>query len=137
LYQHGYVFKKSLVLEDFYNNDRKRYYESLQTGKNYEDRIDADLTNWLKYFMEGFLFEAQRVKDLVLSFSNKSKASVILGKDELKIVDFTVNMGKVTSDEVVKILEIPKRTAQDKLKKLVEIKVLKKMGSGSNTYYIV
>lgn len=137
LYQHGYIFKKSLVLEDFYNNDRKRYYESLQTGKDYDDRIDADLTGWLEYFTEGFLFEAQRVKDLILSFSNKSKASVVLSKDELKIVDFTVNMGKITSDEVVKILDIPKRTAQDKLKKLVEISVLKKKGSGSNTFYTI
>lgn len=137
LYQHGYVFKKSLVLEDFYNNDRKRYYENLQTGVNYKNREDADLTGWLEYFTEGFLFEAYRVKDLILSFSNDSKASVVLNKNELKIVDFTVNMGKITSDEVVKILDIPKRTAQDKLKKLVEIKILKKMGSGSNTYYIV
>lgn len=137
LYQHGYLFKKSLVLEDFYNNDRKRYYENLQTGENYDARVGADLTGWIEYFTEGFMFEARRVKDLILSFSNKSKASVVLGKDELKIVDFTVNIGKITSDEVVKILDIPKRTAQDKLKKLVENNVLKKKGSGSNTYYTV
>lgn len=137
LYQNLYVFKKSLVLEDFYNNDRKRYYENLQTGKDYKTRENADLTDWLEYFTEGFLFEAQRVKDLILSFSNKSKASVVLNKEELKIVDFAVNMGKITSDEAVKILDIPKRTAQDKLRKLVEIKILKKRGSGSNTYYTV
>lgn len=137
LYQKGYVFKKSLVLEDFYNNDRQRYYENLQTGISYKSRINIDLTGWLEYFIDGFLFEAYRVKDLVLSFSNNSTSSVVLNKDELKIVDFTINMGKITSDEVVKILNIPKRTAQDKLKKLVEIKILKKVGLGSNTYYIV
>lgn len=137
LYQNGFVFKKSLVLEDFYNNDKKRYYENLQTGEDFKTRENVDLTRWIEYFTEGFLFEAQRVKDLILSFSNKSKASIVLNKDELKIVDFTVNMKKITSDEVVKILGVPKRTAQDKLKKLVEIKILKKRGSGSNTYYTV
>ena len=136
LYQAGYVFKKSLVLEDFYNNDRKRYYENLQTGKTFESRGNADLTSWLEYFTEGFLFEVQRVKDLILSSSNKSNKQIVLNKDELKIVDFTVSIGKITSDDVIDILDIPKRTAQDKLKKLVNLKVLKKVGLGPNTYYI-
>lgn len=135
LYQNGYVFKKSMILDNFYNNDRKKYYQSLQTGEDFKSRENADLTNWLEYFTEGFLFEAQKVKDLILSFSKKSKASAVLNKDELKIVDFAVNLGKITSDEAMNILSVPKRTAQDKLKKLVSLKVLKKKGSGSNTYY--
>lgn len=135
LYQKGYVFKKSMILDNFYNNDRKRYYKNLQTGEDFRLRENADLTNWLEYFTEGFLFEAQKVKDLILSFSKKSKASAVLNKDELKIVDFAVNLGKITSDEVVDILSVPKRTAQDKLRKLVNLKVLKKKGSASNTYY--
>jgi Fic family protein len=135
LYQKGYIFKKSMILDNFYNDDRKRYYQNLQTGKDFKSRENADLTNWIEYFTGGFLFEAQRVKDLILSFSKKSRASAVLNNDELKIVDFAVNMGKITSDEVVNILSVPKRTAQDKLKKLVDMKVLKKKGSGSNTFY--
>lgn len=137
LYQAGYVFKKSLVLEDFYNNNRKRYYESLQTGKSFEARENSDLTGWLEYFTEGFLFEVQRVKDSILSSPNKSKKHIVLNKDELKIVDFTVSLGRITSDDVVDILDIPKRTAQDKLKKLVGLKVIKKTGLGPNTYYTI
>ncbi|MDP3994970.1 MAG: Fic family protein [bacterium] len=135
LYQSGYTFKKSLVLEDYYNNDRKRYYESLQTGKDFEERKNADLTSWLEYFTQGFLFETQRLKDQILSFSNLSKGDVVLNVDELKIVDFAVNLGKVTSGDVADMLDIPKRTAQDKLKKLVNSGVLKKIGLGPNTYY--
>lgn len=135
LYQKSYLFKKSLVLEDFYNDDRKRYYESLQTGKDFDSRKDANLTTWIEYFIEGFLFEVQRVKDLVLSSPKRFKSQIILNKDELKIVDFVVSLGRITSDEVVKIISVPKRTAQDKLKKLVDMKVLKKKGSGINTYY--
>ena len=135
LYQSGFTFKKSLVLEDFYNNDRKKYYESLQTGKDFEERKNADLTSWLEYFTQGFLFETQRLKDQILSFSNLSKRDVVLNKDELKIVDFAVNLDKVTSDDVADMLDIPKRTAQDKLKKLVNSGVLKKISLGPNTYY--
>lgn len=44
-------------------------------------------------------------------------------------------LGKITSANVVDILRVPKRTSQAKLKRLEEIKVLKKLGAGPATYY--
>lgn len=140
LYQSGWDFKKVLVLEDYYNRNRKKYYEALQTGKTYKSRQAIDLSNWVKYYVDGFLNEAQRVKDQILSLSVISKIDNninILEEDELKIVDFVVTMGRVTSSDVVDILHIPKRTAQAKLKHLEDIKVLQKKGAGPTTYYAI
>lgn len=140
LYQSGWDFKKILVLEDYYNRNRKAYYEALQTGKTYADRQEVDLSIWLEYFVEGFLDEARIVKDQVLSLSvigDLQATRNILDKDELKIIDFVVTMGQITSSDVVGILEVPKRTAQAKLKKLEEIKVLQKVGAGPTTNYVI
>jgi len=138
LYQSGWDFKKVLVLEDYYNRDHKKYYEALQTGKTFSDRLKVDLTDWIKYFVEGFLDEAEKVKEQILNLSviKKIDSNInILDSDELKIVDFIVTMGKITSADVTDILSIPKRTAQAKLKKLEEMKVFKKNGAGPATYY--
>lgn len=138
LYQSGWDFKKILVLEDYYNRIRKAYYQALQTGGTYKLRQEADLSNWLEYYVAGFLDEARRVKDLVLSLSvikNLQATRNILDKDELKIVDFVVTMGQITSSDVVDILDIPKRTAQAKLKKLEDIKILEKVSAGPATHY--
>ena len=138
LYRSGWDFKKVLVLEDYYNRDRKKYYESLQTGKTYLSRNKANLTNWIEYYVDGFLDEAIRVKEQILNLSVIEKIDDkinILGEDELKIVDFVITMGKITSADVADILHLPKRTAQSKLKRLEEIKVLKKKGAGPATYY--
>ncbi len=138
LYQSGWNFKKILVLEDYYNRNRKAYYQALQTGDTYKVRQEVDLSKWLEYYIAGFLDEAKKVKDLVLSLSvieNSQATRNILDKDELKIVDFLVTMGQITSSDVVDILDIPKRTAQAKLKKLEDIRVLKKVGAGPTTYY--
>lgn len=138
LYQSGWDFKKILVLEDYYNRNRKAYYQALQTGNTYKVRQEVDLSRWLEYYIAGFLDEARRVKDLVLSLSvikNSQATRNILDKDELKIVDFLVTMGQITSSDVVDILNIPKRTAQAKLKKLEDIKILQKVGAGPATYY--
>lgn len=138
LYQSGWDFKKVLVLEDYYNRDRKKYYEALQTGKTYFARRNIDLTNWINYYIDGFLEEALKVKEQILNLSVIQKIDNninILNEEELKIVDFIVTMGKITSADVVDILHIPKRTAQAKLKQLEEIKVLKKQGAGPTTFY--
>lgn len=140
LYQSGWDFKNILVLEDYYNRNQKAYYEALQTAENYSKRQVTDLTNWLEYFVSGFLDETRRVKDQVLNLSAIGDIKVTrntLDKDELKIVDFVVTMGQITSADVVDILDIPKRTAQSKLKKLEDIKVLQKIGSGPTTYYVI
>lgn len=140
LYQSGWDFKKALVLEDYYNRDRKKYYEHLQTATNYEERKGVDLTDWLEYFVEGFLMEAINLKEKVLLLAaagGKESALRVLDSDELKIVDFVTTVGQVTSSDVVDILEVPKRTAQEKLKRLVEADVLKRMGKGPASFYIV
>jgi Fic family protein len=138
LYQSGWDFKKILVLEDYYNRNRRAYYLALQTGDSYKKRQEVDLTNWLEYYVAGFLDEVKKVKDSVLSLSVVKGADatrVRLDKDELQIVDFAATVGQITSSDVVDILDIPKRTAQAKLKRLEDSKILKKIGSGPSTYY--
>lgn len=96
LYQSGWDFKKILVLEDYYNLNRKAYYDALQTGNTYKVRQEVDLSRWLEYYVAGFLDEAKRVKDQVLSLSvvkNVQATRNTLNKDELQIVDFAVTMG--------------------------------------------
>lgn len=140
LYKSGWDFKKILVLEDYYNRDRRAYYEALQTGKNYKEREEVDPTPWLEYYVNGFLDEAKRVKDLVLNLSvvgNTQSTRNTLNKDELKIVDFLVTVGRITSSDVIDILGVPRRTAQAKLKKLEDAKIIEKTGAGPTTYYII
>ena len=96
LYQSGWDFRRVLVLEDYYNRNRKRYYEKLQTGDTYDSRQGVDLTGWLEYFVEGFLDEAIKVKEQILALTTVGEAGVtrtILDEDELKIVDFVEFLG--------------------------------------------
>lgn len=113
---------------------------NLQTGDSYQARKGADLTKWLEYFAEGFLEEAEKVKDNVLTLEvagRKRATDLVLNEDELKIMDFLITIGKITSAEVVDILRIPKRTAQAKLKRLEDAKLLVKKDRGPATAYFL
>ena len=139
LYRENYDFRKILVLDDYYNRDRMSYYNAEQEvqGKKYQK--GADFTTWLEYFTTGFLVEAKKALEQIQSigFGKVSKKSeqIFLDRAEILIMDFLTTTGRITSDDVVDILKVAKRTAQLKLKTLSDKKLLKLNGKGPSSYY--
>lgn len=139
LYRDNWDFRKILVLEDYYNRDRMSYYnaENRAQGKNYQK--DMDFTAWLEYFTTGFLVEARKALEQVQSIGfgrvSKKGEQIFLDKDELQIMDFLATTGRITSDDVVDVLGVAKRTAQLKLKNLSDKGLLKMNGKGPSSYY--
>lgn len=141
LIQSQWDFRRILVLDEYYNQDRMEYYNALQIASTYHDRIGKDITSWLEYFTEGFLVEALRVKgDIEATGLDKVKSAgdqIFLDRDEIPILDFITTCGRITSDDVVDILGIAKRTAQLKLKTLSDKGLLQMQGKGPATYYVL
>ncbi len=141
LYRDNWDFRKILVLEDYYNRDRMSYYnaENKAQGRNYQK--DMDFTMWLEYFTTGFLVEARKALEQIQSigFGKVSKQSeqVFLDRDEIQIMDFLTTTGRITSEDVVDILKLAKRSAQLKLKGLVDKKLIETQGKGPSTFYIL
>lgn len=141
LYQRGYDFRKLFALEDYYNKDRPKYYKAINIGKTYEER-KKDSTSWLEYFVKGFKQEIDNVKANVRTLSLKKidkdiESQIYLDPDQLKIIDFLDQVGKITVSEVVNTLECPKRTAQLHLQKLKKLKMIKQVGKGPSSAYIL
>jgi len=140
LYKNGYDFRRLFALEDYYNKNRPNYYKAIHLGKTYKERQGADITDWLEYFVEGMKKELEEVKRTILplSFDEKMRnkiGQIYLDKKQIKVIDFVITIGKITSDDVVDILNITKRTAQRYLTELVKINLLKRQGSGTQIFY--
>lgn len=141
LYRIGWDFRKIIVLEDYYNQNRLAYYnaEHQEEGKEYVQ--GREFTNWLEYFTTGFLVEARKVLEKIQSIGygqvSKKSEQVFLDRDEIQIMDFLSTTGRITSDDVSDILKLTKRASQLKLKKLIESKLIKVQGNGPSTYYIL
>lgn len=141
LYRDGWDFRKILVLEDYYNRDRMSYYnaENRSQGKNYQK--DMDFTSWLEYFTTGFLIEARTALDQIQSIGfgkvSKKNEQIFLDRDEIQIMDFLTTTGRITSDDVVDVLRVAKRTAQQKLKNLSDKGLLSLEGKGPSSYYVI
>lgn len=141
LYRQGWDFRKILVLEDYYNQERLAYYNALhaEEGKKYSK--ERDFTAWLEYFTSGFLVEAKKVAEKIQSIGygqvSKKSDQIFLARDEIQMMDFLVTAGRITSEDVADILSITKRAAQLKLRKLLEYQLITVQGSGPATYYIL
>ncbi|MDP2709493.1 MAG: Fic family protein [bacterium] len=140
LYERGYDFRRLFALEDYYNTNRPAYYQAINIGKTYDERR-TDITAWLEYFVKGFKQEIDEVKLKVLSLSartsgEKIKSQVYLTPEQLKIIDFLDQVGRISVKDVENIFSSPRRTAQLHLQKLKKIKIIKAIGKGKATYYI-
>jgi Fic family protein len=140
LYRRGYDFRRLFALEDHYNTDRPSYYKAINVGKTYDARR-ADSTSWLEYFIDGFKKEIDGVKTKILPLSSRSvdgiiKSQIYLSPEQLKIIDFLDQVGRITVRDVEDVLSCPKRTAQLHLQKLKKIKMIKAIGKGKSTAYI-
>jgi Fic family protein len=140
LYSDGWDFKKIIVLEEFYNRKRQDYYdaEGFVSGDEYHE--GQDFAPWLEYFVAGFLVEARKVRKVItsLGFDKANiKTQTFLDGDELKIIDMLNSTLRITSDDVMKLLSIAKRTAQVKLQGLVEKGLIKVEGKGPSTKYLL
>lgn len=141
LYQRGYDFRRLFALEDYYNMDRPKYYEAINIGKNYKERR-TDFTPWLEYFVKGFKQEIDNVKAKVKSLSlkkidKKIQSQIYLDSNQLKILNFLDQVGRITVKDVVDILECPKRTAQAQLQRLKKLKVITQVNKGPASGYVL
>lgn len=139
LYRDNWDFRKILVLEDYYNKDRLSYYNAEAAVQGHHYKKDADFTSWLEYFTTGFLIEARKAMEQIKSIGfgkvSKKGEQIFLDRDEIQIMDFLTTTGKITSEDVMDILSIAKRTAQLKLKKLVDNKLIERHGSTTAIFY--
>ena len=141
LYQRGFGFRRLFALEDYYNKDRPAYYRAISVGENYEERR-TDITAWLEYFVKGFKEEIDNVRIKVTSLSlkkvdEKLRSQIYLTKDQMKILEFLDQTGKITVKDVVDILECPKRTAQAYIQRLKTLRIIKQFGKGPASAYVL
>lgn len=141
LYARGYDFRQLFALEDYYNEERPKYYAAIHLGDTYDERKAADLTRWLEYFVRGFKDEIDGVKVKVIALSRRKigddvASQIYLDKNQTVILDFLDQMNKITVQDVVDILQCPRRTAQLHLQKLKEIKMIRQVGKGPSSAYV-
>ncbi len=136
LYKRGFDTKRFFALDDYYDNDRRSYYEVLKRV----DQQTLDLTEWLEYFTDGVAVSLKTVKDKVIGLSKdikylKEKGQIALTERQMKIVEHIIEKGQITNRDLREMFNISPQAAHKEINKLVKLEVVKPIGKGRGLYY--
>lgn len=106
LFAEGYDIKRFFSLEEYFDKDAARYYQSMMdVDKQDPDLAKRDITVWLEYFTQAMAIELTRVKEKVkqLSFDLKIKGrmegQINLNERQTKLMEYIQNKGSITLAE--------------------------------------
>jgi len=137
LVKNNFDTQRFFALDDFYNSDRLNYYKALKS-------IDAktqDLTEWLEYFCEGVAVSIKAVKDKVMLLTGGAKMKngkqITIDYRQMKIVEYIKKNNKITNKDTQNMLNVSNKTAYILLNNLIKNNIIKKIGKGRSTIYIL
>lgn len=127
LKSHNYDLKGFYVMEEFYDKNIDEYYNSLQMGLHhnfYFGRNNADITEWLEYFISVMANTFQMVGDRVKEIYENNKDGInvfeTLDKRERWVANFIINNGKIKAKHIASHFKINLDTANNWVKKWLD-----------------
>lgn len=137
-YIRGFDVKRFFALDDYYDNDRKPYYDALKTV----DLKTHDTTTWLEYFSEGIAVSVEAIRKKVIGLSKdikvlKQKGQIALTERQMRIVERIVNNGSISNREIREMFNLSNRGALDEIEKLIHLEVIRKKGEGRSVIYVL
>lgn len=139
LYRTGYDFKRLFTISEYYDRDRTRFYQAIQSVRDQ----GMDLTNWLEYFVHGLGTQLAEVRT---RGENAIRSDFLarehrLNARQLIVLDFLLNTNRLTLGNLEELLpSVHRRTLQRDLRDLVDKGLIHEVGSGAtdpNRHYVL
>ena len=134
LYRQGFDSNHIFSVDEFFWEDRPRYYAALQ-----EVRVNGgDLTSWLEYNAEGLQQTLERVWQRIQQFSaSKSAARLVLRPKQEQLLNMLRVRGGLTPQAIREGLGVSKQGAMDTLNPLIEAGLIERVGTLKNGRYVL
>lgn len=134
LYRRGFDSNHIFSVDEFYWEDRPRYYAALQAVRQQGE----DLTSWLEYAAEGLQQTLERVWTRIERLSaSKGRASLVLRPKQEQLLHQLRARGSMSPREIWDVIGISKQGAMDLLRPLMKAGLVKKIGSLKTGRYIL
>jgi len=134
LYRRGFDTHHIFSIDEFYWEDRSRYYQALDQVR----REGGDMTQWLEYTTEGLDITLTKVWSRIhrLSAETGSKKIVLRPKQEL-LLHLLRERASLSPQEIWQGLGVSKQGAMDLLRPLIEAGLVTKVGTRKSGRYIL
>ncbi len=141
LFGERYDVKRFFSLEEYYDREPMRYYETLQSVAS----SGGNMTAWLEYFTEGLAIELTRIKEKVKGLSTDLKIKKSLGGQQLalserqiKIIEYIQENGFLQNKAFFELFPmVSEDTVLRELKDLLKKGIVVKEGTTKGARYVL
>jgi len=131
LYRRGFDTHHIFSVDEFYWEDRPRYYAALRAVRT----SGEDLSGWLEYCAEGLRQTLDRVWLRVQAYNPKSPGKLVLRPKQERLLQLLRDHSSMAPAELWSALEVSKQGAMNLLKPLLEAGVVEKRGGKKTGRY--
>lgn len=141
LFSEGYDIRQFFSLEEYFDTDASRYYQSLQSV----EQRNGDMTDWLEYFSEGLAIELNKIKKRVENVSADTKIKEKLGgkpllltERQMKLVEYIRETGYLQNQQFKTLFPmISEDAVLLDIKALIQAGLIKKTGVTKGAKYVM
>ncbi len=134
LYRRGFDSHHIFAVDEFYWENRPRYYAALDAVRNRGE----DLTAWLEYCAEGLQQTLERVWERMGQFSiSAARERLVLRPRQEQLLKLLGASGGLTPAELWAALGISKQGAMDLLRPLMKAGLVKRVGTLKTGRYVL
>ena len=131
LYRRGFDTHHIFSVDEYYWEDRPRYYAALEAVR----KAGEDLSGWLECCAEGLRQTLERVWLRVRTFQSKSPQRLVLRPRQEKLLQLLRDHGTMAPAELWDALGVSKQGALDLLRPLIAAGLVEKIGNKKTGRY--
>lgn len=134
LYRRGFDTHHIFSVDEFYWEDRPRYYAALNAVRQEAE----DMTGWLEYAAEGLLVTLDRVWTRVQKFSARSKQpKLVLRPKQEQLLQLLRDHKSMTPQEIWDALGVTRQGAIKLIQPLVDAGLVRRVGTRKSGRYLL
>lgn len=131
LYRRGFDTHHIFSVDEFYWEDRPRYYAALDAVRREAD----DLTSWLEYSAEGLCQTLERVWLRVQTFQPEPGKKIVLRPKQEQLLKLLADHGSMSPSDIWDALAISRQGAMDLINPLIEAGMIERTGGKKTGRY--
>ncbi len=133
LYRRGFDTHHLFSVDEYYWEDRPRYYAALENVRHNGE----DLTSWLEYCAEGLRQTLERVWLRIQTYNVKSRTRLVLRPKQERLIGLMRDHGTLAPSEIWAALSVSKQGAMDLLRPLIKAGLVEKVGGKKTGRYVL
>lgn len=129
----GYIYMPYTSLEKIIEDNKIDYYLALRSSQKNIKKNNNDVSKWLHFFVDVMLSQIEILKKLV---ENKSTDD-LLSENQKKVLSLFDKYEEISNKFISEKFKIPTVTVKQIFNRLIELKLITRIGAGRSTRYIL